>query len=95
MSPRATSRGEDYLKDDAGRRVTTKFEEATLIRVAATTGGRYVRSTTGTDLARRLAEVVNGDRTILGWRSATEYRDLYPVGVAVAAVAAAVLFFLV
>jgi Ca-activated chloride channel homolog len=85
---------ESYLKDDAGRRVTTTFEEATLRRVAAATGGRYVRSTSGTELARAIADVVKGDRRILGWRSATEYRDLYPAGLAVAAVAAAVLCFL-
>ncbi len=94
-SPPATSRDEDsYLRDDAGRRVTTKFEEATLVRVAATTGGRYVRSSTGTELARAIGEVVKGDRRILGWRSATEYLELYPVGLAVAAVAAVVLCFL-
>jgi Ca-activated chloride channel family protein len=94
--PLTASDDEDsYLKDDAGRRVTTTFEEATLTRVAATTGGRYVRSTSGTELARAIAEVVKGDRRILGWRSATEYRDLYPVGLAAAAVAAAVLCLLV
>jgi Ca-activated chloride channel family protein len=86
---------ESYLRDDAGRRVMTTFEEATLVRVATATGGRYVRSTTGTELARAIAGVVKGDRRILGWRSATAYRDLYPVGLAVAAVAAAALCFLV
>jgi len=86
---------ESYLRDDAGRRVTTTFEEATLTRIAAATGGRYVRSTSGTELARAIADVVKGDRRLLGWRSATEYRDLYPVGLAVAAVAAAALCFLV
>ena len=94
--PLTASDDEDsYLRDDAGRRVTTKFEEATLVRVAATTGGRYVRSATGTELARAIGEVVKGDRRILGWRSATEYRDLYPVALAVAAVAAAALCFLI
>jgi Ca-activated chloride channel family protein len=93
--PRAAPRAEDpYLRDDAGRRVTTKFDEATLVRVAATTGGRYVRSTSGTELARAIGDVVKGDRRILGWRSATEYRELYPVGLAVATVAAAALCFL-
>jgi Ca-activated chloride channel homolog len=86
---------DSYLKDDAGRRVTTKFEEGTLVRVAATTGGRYVRSTSGTELARAIADVVKGDRRIVGWRSATEYRDLYPVALAVAAAAAGALCFLV
>jgi Ca-activated chloride channel family protein len=95
-SPSATSTAEDaYLRDDAGRRVTTKFEEATLVRVAATTGGRYVRSATGTELSRAIGEMVKGDRRIVGWRSATEYRDLYPVALAVAAVAVAVLCVLV
>jgi len=94
--PLTASADEDsYLKDDAGRRVTTTFEEATLRGIAAATGGRYVRSTSGTELARAIADVVKGDRRILGWRSATEYRDLYPAGLAVAAVAAAVLCFLV
>ena len=94
--PLTPSDAEDsYLRDDAGRRVTTTFEEATLVRVAATTGGRYARSTTGAELARAMAEVVKGDRRVLGWRSATEYRDLYPVGLAVAAIAAAALCLLV
>src|SRR5438876_8532088 len=93
--PLTASDDEDsYLRDDAGRRVTTTFEEATLTRVAAATGGRYVRSTSGIELARAIADVVKGDRRLLGWRSATEYRDLYPAGLAVAAVAAAVLYFL-
>jgi Ca-activated chloride channel family protein len=86
---------ESYLRDDAGRRVTTKFEEATLVQVAATTGGRYMRSSSGTGLARAIADVVKGDRRILGWRTSTDYRDLYPVGLAVAAAAAAALCLLV
>ncbi len=84
-----------YLKDDAGRRVTTTFEEATLMRVAAATGGRYLRSTSGAELARAIADVVKSERRILGWRSTTEYRDLYPAGLGVAAGAAALLWFLV
>ncbi len=92
----STSRAQDaYLKDDAGRNVTTKFEEATLVRVATTTGGRYVRSSSGTDLARAMSAVVTGDRRIVAWRSATEYRDLYPLALAVAAVAAAMVCLLV
>ena len=93
--PLAAADAEDaYLKDDFGRRVTTKFEEATLMQVAAATGGRYLRSTTGTDLSRAIADVVKGNRRIVGWRSSTEYRDVYPVALAVAAAAAAGLCFL-
>jgi len=89
------SEGEEtYLLDDAGRRVTTRFEEATLRRVATTTGGRFVRSTSGTELARAIADVAKGERTPIGWRTATEYRDLYPLGLAIAAVAGAVVWLL-
>jgi len=87
--------GEDtFLRDDAGRRVTTTFEEATLRRVSATTGGRFVRSTSGTELARALTDVAKGQRKQIGWRTSTEYRDLYGVGLAVAAVAGAALWLL-
>ncbi len=87
--------GDSFLKDDAGRRVMTKFEEAALVRIAATTSGRYVRSTSGAELGRALTDLANSERRIVGWRSSTEYRDLYPLGLAVAAVAAAALCFLV
>jgi Ca-activated chloride channel family protein len=94
--PLTGSEGEDsFLRDDSGRRVTTTYQEATLVRVAAATGGRYVRSTTGTELERAMPTLVGGDRRIVGWRSSTEYRDLYPLGLAIAAAAAAMLCFLV
>jgi Ca-activated chloride channel family protein len=93
--PREPREPSQYLLDDSGRRVTTTFEEATLVRVAAATGGRYVRSTSGSELARALPELAKGDRRIVGWRSATEYHDLYPAALAVAAVAAAALCVLV
>ncbi len=83
-----------YLRDDSGRRVTTRFEEATLRDIAAATGGRFVRSTSGTELARALADIVRGDRRLLGWRESNEYRDLYPVGLGMAAAAGAALWLL-
>ncbi len=85
---------EVYLRDDNGQVVRTRFEEATLRQIAAGTGGRYMRSTTGGELARALNEVVSGERTIRGWRTTTEYRDLYPAALAVAAVAGAALWLL-
>ena len=42
-----------------------------------------------------VADVAKGDRRIVGWRSATEYRDVYPVALAVAAAAVGALCFLV
>jgi len=82
---------EVFLRDDAGRAVMTKFDESTLRRIAATTGGRYLRSTTGGELARAIADVVRGERKIVGWRTSTEYRDLYRAGLVVAAAAGAAL----
>lgn len=85
---------EAYLRDDAGHIVRTRFEEATLLQIATGTGGRYLRSTTGGELALALDDVVKGERTIRGWRTTTEYRDLYPAALALAAVAGAALWLL-
>jgi len=85
---------EAWLRDDEGRIVTTKFEEATLRRIAASTGGRYARSTTGGELARAMADVVRGERRLVGWRTSTDYRDLYRAGLIVTAVAGAALWML-
>jgi Ca-activated chloride channel homolog len=85
---------EVFLRDDAGRPVTTTFEEATLRQIAATTGGRYVRSTSGGELARAIADIVKGERKLVGYRTSTEYRDLYRVGLVVAGVAGAALWLL-
>jgi len=93
--PREPRDAIEYLLDDGGRRVTTKFESATLVKIAATTGGRYMRSTTGSELARAIPQLVKADRRIVGWRSSTEYRDLYPVAIAVALAATAALGLLV
>ena len=85
---------EILLKDDQGVVVKTKFSESTLRQIATVTGGRYMRSTTGTELAAGIAAAVNSERRIVGWRTTTEYRDLYPAGLAVAVTAVAVLWLL-
>ena len=82
------------LRDDAGRAVMTKFAESTLRHIASTTGGRYVRSRDGGELARAIADIVKGERRIVGWRSTTEYRDVYRAGLVVAGVAGAALWML-
>jgi Ca-activated chloride channel family protein len=78
---------ETVLRDDTGRAVTTRFTEGTLRRIATTTGGRYVRSATGEELAPAIAAIVDGERRQVGWRTSTERRDLYPVFLALAALA--------
>jgi Ca-activated chloride channel family protein len=85
---------ETVLRDTDGRIVRTKFEESTLRQIATDTGGRYIRSTSGNELARGIEDIVKGERRIQGWRTTTEYRDLYPAGLAVAAAAGAILWLL-
>ena len=75
------------LRDESGRIVRTKFDEATLRDLAAASGGRYLRSRTGADLTRALQQIEQGERRVVGWRTATEYRDLYPWSLALAALA--------
>jgi Ca-activated chloride channel family protein len=85
---------ETYLKDDNGRLVKTRFSETTLKQIASSTGGRYFRSTTGGELATAIDEIVKGERKLLGWKSSTDYRDLYPASLAAAAAAGAALWIL-
>jgi Ca-activated chloride channel family protein len=85
---------EAWLRDESGAVVKTTFDESTLRRIALTTGGRYFRSTRGDDLARGLADVVAGERTIAGWRTSAQYRDLYPAALGAAALAVAALWLL-
>lgn len=80
------------LRDEGGRIVRTRFEESTLRELASNTGGRYLRSRTGGDLAKALHEIEQGERKLVGWRTTTEYRDLYPAALAVAAAAIAALW---
>ena len=77
------------LRDEGGRIVRTKFEEGTLRDLASASGGRYVRSRTGGDLTKALQQIEQGERRLVGWRTTTEYRDLYPWALAAAAVAIA------
>ena len=80
------------LRDESGRIVRTRFEEAMLRDLATNTGGRYLRSRTGGDLNKALQEIEAGERKLVGYRTTTEYRDLYPGALAVAAFAVAALW---
>jgi len=83
---------EHPLRDEAGRIVRTKFEESTLRDLASASGGRYVRSRTGGDLTRALQDIEQGERRVVGWRTTTEFRDVYPWSLAAAALAMAALW---
>jgi Ca-activated chloride channel homolog len=85
---------ESFLKDDNGRLVKTRFSETTLKQIASFTGGRYFRSSTGSELAAAIDDIVKGERKVLGWKTTTDYRELYPASLAAAAIAGAALWFL-
>ena len=77
------------LRDESGRIVRTRFEESMLRELATATGGRYLRSRTGGDLAKALHEIEAGERKLVGYRTTTDYRDLFPGALALAAAAIA------
>jgi Ca-activated chloride channel family protein len=83
---------ETPLRDENGRIVRTRFEESMLRELSTATGGRYLRSRTGGDLTKALQEIEAGERTLVGYRTTTEYRDLYPAALALAAAAVAALW---
>lgn len=81
-----------FLRDDEGLLMRTQFSEATLRRIAETTGGRYVRSSSGSEMAEAINTIVRGERKLVGWKTTTDYRDLHGTGLAVALVAGAALW---
>lgn len=80
---------ETVLTDDAGRPMTTQFNETSLRSLAAATGGRYVRSVTGSEMLDALHAIARADRRQTGWQITTDYRDVYALLLAAAGVAAA------
>jgi len=91
---RAPDGRETPLRDEDGRIVKTRFEESTLRQIAAATGGEYVRSTTGGELTIALNDIALSERKIVGWRTTTDYRDLYPEALGAAAAAGVMLWML-
>lgn len=85
---------ETLLENDAGDPLAAGFDESTLRDVAAQTGGRYVRSTTGADLGIALQDLVRRERPLLAMKTTTEYRDLYRESLIAAALAAGALLLL-
>ena len=80
-APRGSS--ELTLRDDAGAELKTTFNEGTLRRIAAATGGSYFRSTSGLELAETLADVAAREKRPTAFRD--EYRDIDGVALAAAA----------
>jgi Ca-activated chloride channel family protein len=85
---------ETLLEDEQGRPLTAGFDESTLRDIAAQTGGRYVRSTTGADLSVALQDLVRRERPLLAMKTTTEYKDIYRESLLLSAAAAAMLLLL-
>ncbi len=86
------SRGESALLDEEDRPMMTRFSEVTLKQIAEATGGRYVRSSSGSEMAAAINTIVQGERKLVGWKTTTDYQDLYGVGLATSLVAGALLW---
>lgn len=79
-----------YLEDEEGRPLMTRFGETTLRQIATATGGRYIRSATGTEVASALRELVEPQR-LVGWSRTIRSESLHRAMLTVAAIALAVL----
>ena len=53
-----------------------------------------MRSATGGELAGEIDDIVKGERKLLGWKTSTDYRDLYHAALATAVAAGAALWLL-
>lgn len=79
-----------FLLDEDGRPLLTELRESTLRALAASTGGRYFRSSTGAELRTAFEDIASRERRIVGW-TASQYRDIYPWTLACGAIALAAL----
>lgn len=79
--------GLELLQDERRQLLLTRFDEATLRRIAAQTEGRYFRSSSGRELLQAMNEVVRQERRLLGYKAKAEYRDLHRAALLLAAAA--------
>ena len=75
-----------FLRDDDGNMLTTRFNETTLRSMAEATGGVYVRTTNGNDLRDAIETIARSELRQTGFKTTTEYRDIYALLVAAAGV---------
>jgi Ca-activated chloride channel homolog len=80
------------MRDEGGRLVRTQFSETTLRDLAESTGGLYARSTTGAEMSAAITRIVDSERKLVGWKQATDYRDLYPAALGTSVLAGAALW---
>lgn len=75
----------EFLEDEQGQLLTTRFDESTLRNIAASTGGRYFRSRSGGELAAAMREVVRHERKLVGFKASADYRDAHRLALLAAA----------
>lgn len=86
----APDESDRFLLDEDGVPLKTHLNENTLRALAAATGGRYFRSTSGNELRAALEDIANRERYVVG-RRIDRYRELYPWSLACGAIALAAL----
>lgn len=79
-----------FLLDEDGRPLLTELSENTLRTLAASTGGRYFRSTSGAELRQALERIGALERRVVA-RAPNHYHDIYPWSLACGAIALAAL----
>ena len=77
-----------FLRDDDGKLLTTRFNETTLRSIAGATGGVYVRTTNGDDLRDAIETIARSELRQTGFKTTTEYRDVYTLLLAAAGLTA-------
>jgi Ca-activated chloride channel family protein len=77
-----------FLRDDDGNLLTTRFNETTLRSMAEATGGVYVRTTNGNDLREAIETIARSELRQTGFKTTTEYRDVYTLLLAAAGLTA-------
>lgn len=81
----------DDGEGEAGWTLQVRFQEATLRSIATSGGGRYYRSQTGHELLDAMQDLAKRERRQVGWTTRTEYRDMHPFALGLAALAAGAL----
>ena len=72
--------GEDFIRDDKGEIVVSKLDETTLQKVAATTGGAYVRATSASIGVQEIVDMINRtEKTKFKTEIFEEYNEKYRI----------------
>ena len=67
----------EYLEDEGGKRIVTRFNEKTLRSIAEQSGGKFYRAFTGQELEGIFNHIAVREREIEGLKRVVSYEDLY------------------